>query len=534
MKALLLYPEFSGFGFWNYKDVCKLVGAKHPESPLGLITLAALFPENWDTKLIDLNTRILDDSHIDWADLVFIGGMLPQQTAFLRLIDKAHSLGKKVVAGGPDPTSRPHIYEKADYLVLGEAESSFQLFLEDLGKGVQTGEYKADSKPDLTESPTPRFELLDLRDYLMIGIQLSRGCPYNCEFCDIIELYGRKPRTKTPQQIVKELDTLYRLGYRGHVDLVEDNIVGYKEKAKEILVEMKVWSEKNGYPFFYSTEASINIADDDDLLGLLRDLDFRYVFIGIETADENVLKSVNKKQNTNRILIDDLHKIYRHGMLVNGGFIIGFDNETSESARSVIQIIEQGKICISMVGLLYALPNTQLERRLVKENRMIENFAKYREFDEYDVDQVTSGLNFVTNRSRSEIIDDFLYIQGKIYSPKNYFNRCLNVSKSIENDYKFKPSSKQILTFGKAFFKIVLKLGLKPATFFYFWRNILIILFSRISSLETVVNLMAMYIHFHKQTKFVMELMMKKKHKQQDYINSTKVEKETGNILVTD
>ena len=512
MNALLLYPEFSIFSFWNYRDVCKLAGAKHPESPLGLITLAALLPEDWDIKLIDLNTTILDDSHIDWADLVFIGGMLAQQTPFLRLIDLVHSRGKKVVAGGPDPTSRPHIYKKADYLVLGEAEYSIHGFLEDLRKGVQSGEYKAGSKPDMTESPVPRFDLLDLKNYLMIGIQLSRGCPFNCEFCDIIELYGRKPRTKTPQQIVKELDTLYHLGYRGHVDFVEDNIIGYKEKAKEILRVMKDWSKKRGYPFFYSTEASINIADDDELLGLLRDLDFRYIFIGIETGDENVLISVNKKQNTNRILIDDLHKIYRHGILVNGGFIVGFDNETSESARKIVYIIEKGEICISMVGLLYALPNTQLERRLKKENRMIENFAKYREFDEHEVDQTSSGLNFVTKRPKAEIINDHLYIQGKIYSPKNYFNRCLNVSKSIMINSKYKPSLKQILIYGKAFFKIVFKLGLKPDTFYYFWRNIFVILFTRISSIETVVNLMAMYIHFYKQTKFITKLMTEKLH----------------------
>lgn len=507
-KALLIHPEFSSFGFWNYKDVCKLVGAKYPAAPLGLITLAALLPKTWDIRLIDKNTTELHDSDIEWSDLVFISGMLPQQVSILRLIDRVHSFGKKVVVGGPDPTSQPKIYRSADYLVLGEAEDTIIPFLQDLEKGVERGQYlPGENKPDITTSPVPRFDLLNFDDYLMIGIQFSRGCPYNCEFCDIIELFGRIPRTKTPTQVVKELDTLYKLGYRGHVDLVDDNFIGHKSKAKEILRAIKDWSEVNNYPFYFSTEVSINLADDEELLGLMRDIDFRYLFIGIESTDEEVLKSSQKKPNINRRLYDDLNTIYKYGMIVNSGFIIGFDNETSETVRLIADFIGLGKICMAMIGLLYALPNTQLTRRLIRENRLFEDSGLLDENNKDCVDQTTCGLNFVTKRPRNEILRDFVYVLERIYEGKNYFDRCLKLGMVLRTNRKYRPSIVKKLKILRSLLKLVIKLGLRPSTFYYFWRNIIIILFVRPSSVEDVINLMAMYTHFNKQTKYIIEVM---------------------------
>jgi radical SAM superfamily enzyme YgiQ (UPF0313 family) len=508
MKALLLHPEFSPLGFWNYKEVCHLMGAKYPACPLGLITMAALLPAAWQLRLLDLNTARLEDADIDSADLVFIGGMLPQQSQFLRLIERVHARGKKVVAGGPDPTSQPEIYRAADYLVLGEAESSLPLFLADLARGVSSGTYVAAEKPDMTKSPTPRFDLLEFKNYLMVGVQFCRGCPFDCEFCDIIELYGREPRTKTPQQIVTELDTLYRLGHRGHVDFVDDNFIGHKGKAKEILRAVKEWSAQHGHPFFFSTEASLNLADDDELLGLMRDLDFRYVFVGIETADVEVLNVLHKRPNLKRDIVGDLHKIYRYGIVVNAGFILGFDGETSDSARKLVELIERGKIVMSMVGLLFALPNTRLTRRLKQEHRLLVDNGRLSAADEANqVDQTTSGLNFITRRPRVEILGDFLQVLNAAYSRRNYFDRCLSVSKALKVRPRFKPPWRRKIRYGLAFLKIVVKLGLRPATAYYYWRNFLAVLFTRVSALETVVNLMAMYLHFTRQTKFVSRVM---------------------------
>jgi radical SAM superfamily enzyme YgiQ (UPF0313 family) len=508
MKALLLYPEFSGMGFWNYKTVCQLMGAKYPASPLGMITMAALLPAEWELRLLDLNTATLDDADIDWADLVFIGGMLPQQPRFLRLIERVHSRGKKVVAGGPDPTSQPEVYRSADYLVLGEAECSLPLFLADLARGAPGGPYVPAEKPDLAKTPVPRFDLLELKNYLMIGVQFSRGCPFNCEFCDIIELYGRNPRTKTPQQIVTELDALYRLGHRGHVDFVDDNFIGHKVKAKEILRAVKDWSEDRGYPFFFSTEASINLADDEELLGLMRDLDFRYVFVGIESADSEVLQSMHKQQNLRRNIVENLHRIYRYGMIVNGGFILGSDGETSNSATKMVEVIEQGRIVMPMIGLLFALPNTQLSRRLRQEHRLLEDTGRLKEAREStEVDQTTSGLNFIPQRPEAEILGDLLQVLKAAYSTRHYFDRSLSLSRVLTIRYRFKPPWRRKFRYGSAFLKTVVKLGLRPSTAYYYWRNLLAILFARASALETVVNLMAMYLHFNRQTEFVSGVM---------------------------
>lgn len=507
IKALLLHPEFSPYGFWNYKDVCRLIGAKYPASPLGLITVAALFPRDWEIKLVDLNTESLDDRQIDWADLVFIGGMLSQQAQFLELIDRVHRRGKKVVVGGPNPTSQPDIYRSADYLVLGEAESSIIPFLEDVAKGVPSGTYRPEGRPDMNTSPVPRFDLLNLKNYLMVGIQFSRGCPFNCEFCDIIELFGRTPRTKTPQQVVRELDALYALGYRGHIDLVDDNLIAVKEKAKTMLRAVKDWSEQHGHPFFFSTEASLNIADDNELLDLMRDLDFRYIFVGIESPDTEVLKSAQKRVNVNRDIVTDLHTMYRHGIIVNAGFILGFDGETSTSARTMVDIIEAGDICMAMVGLLYALPNTQLTRRLEREERLFANHAESKQSCPTLVDQATSGINFLTKRPRAEVITDFVSVLTAVYSTKSYFNRCLRLALALVIRPKFRPSWREAGRYAFAFLKTVRKLGLCPSTAYYYWRNIAIILFTRISSLETVITLMTMFLHFRKQSLFIIELM---------------------------
>lgn len=507
-KALLIYPAFPENGFWNYGSVCKLMGAKYPAAPLGMITVAALLPQEWEMKLIDMNAEKITSKDFEWADLVLTGGMLPQQNSILEIIEKSHSFNKKILVGGPDPSSQPHIYHDADYLFLGETENTMNLFLKDFELGVPKGIYKSSEKPCMSESPIPRFDLLNFDNYIMVGIQFCRGCPYNCEFCEVIELFGKVPRLKTPEQVIKELDTLYQLGYRGHVDFVDDNFIGNKSKAKEILLLLKDWSISHNYPFYFSTEASINLADEPELLALMRDLDFRYVFVGIESPDPEILKAANKLQNVNRKITESLDKIYEHGMVVNAGLIIGFDKETSETARLIIETIENGKIAMPMIGLLYALPNTQLAKRLLSENRMKDDSTLMK--DSQAVDQTTTGLNFITLRPKVEIQNDFMFILNSVYDTKNYFNRILRLSKRLRPAPKQKRTFKQIFKSAKAFFKLIFIIALNPKRAYYFWRNTLILLFSKPSVVETAVNLMAMHLHFKKQVLFITQGMQKK------------------------
>jgi radical SAM superfamily enzyme YgiQ (UPF0313 family) len=304
---------------------------------------------------------------LQWADLVCIGGMLPQQTNMIALISRAHALGCTVVVGGPDPTHQPELYQEADYLVLGEGEITIPMFIDDLKKGVKKGKYVSDKMADMLQAVVPRYDLIRFNDYIMIGLQFIRGCPFNCEFCDVIELYGRTPRFKTNEQVIREIQRLYDLGYRGHIDMVDDNFIGNKKKVKALLNEMIAWQKARKYPFYFTTEASINLADDDELLQLMKDADFRYVFLGIETPDNETLAHSNKNQNVNKPIGDAVMKILSYGMVSNGGYIIGFDTDRSNIADQMIDSIQDTGICMAMIGLLYALPNTQLTRRLEAE-----------------------------------------------------------------------------------------------------------------------------------------------------------------------
>ena len=299
------------------------------------------------------------------------GGMLAQQVDTLELIALCHAHGKPVAVGGPDPTSSPEIYAAADFRVLGEAEGIIGEFIAAWEAGERSGCFTAPKFTiDVTLSPIPRFDLLKFEHYLYVGVQYSRGCPFTCEFCDIIELYGRVPRAKTTPQMLAELEALYQLGYRGHVDFVDDNLIGNKKALKTFLPELAAWLKARDYPFEFSTEASINMADDDELLRLMREANFFTVFVGIESPDPATLVHTKKKQNTRRNLADSVHKIYRAGMFVTAGFIVGFDSEAVSMADAMADFIEESAIPVCMVGLLYALPNTQLTRRLEAAGRL--------------------------------------------------------------------------------------------------------------------------------------------------------------------
>lgn len=504
LNCLLVQTRFSEMSFWNYVDVCKIVGAKYPSPPLGLITVAALLPQHWNFRLVDENIQPLRDADLAWADLVCTGGMLPQQNGMLALIDRVHAHGLPIAVGGPDPTSQPDLYASADYLVLGEGEISIPLFVADLERGAMTGRYSSTEKADMTHAVVPRFDLLRLRDYLQVGIQFSRGCPYNCEFCDIIELFGRVSRTKTPEQIIRELQALYDLGYRGHVDFVDDNFIGNKRSVMDVLPVIEAWSRTRRHPFYFSTEASITLAEDSELLQLMKDVDFRYVFIGIETPSAEVLTAINKRQNLRRSIADAVHVIASYGMIVTDGFIVGFDDETPETAAEMIECIQDAGICMAMVGKLSALPNTQLTKRLRLEGRLLRDGAGITS-DDIDIDQTSGGLNFVTRRPRAEVLTDYLNIIEHIYDPRRYYERAAQTGLQLRSQKKHPTTLREKGRLGLSFPRIARNQGLRRQTRRPFWRMLGTVARGNPSGLEGAVSLAAMFVHFRKQAQYVLE-----------------------------
>lgn len=504
-NCLIVQSKFSAFSFWNYQEVCDIVGAKYPAAPLGLLTVAALLPQHWTFKLIDENVESLTDEHIQWADIVCTGGMLPQQKSLLDLIDRVHLNHKKIVVGGADPTSQPDLYQKADYLVLGEGELTIPLFLEDLKNGAGKGIYRTEEKADMLNAVVPRYDLIRFRDYIMIGVQFIRGCPFGCEFCDIIELFGRTPRFKTKEQIIKELQNLYDLGYRGHIDFVDDNFIGNKKKVKELLREIKQWTVKHKYPFYFTTEASVNLADDDELLQLMKDVDFRYVFLGIETPENETLALNNKNQNVGKSVSEAVRKIMSYGMVSNGGFIIGFDSDSPNIAQNMINCVQDSGVTMAMVGLLYALPNTQLTRRLEAEERLFHFSAK--EISEREIDQSTSGLNFVTKVPRETVINNFIQVMEHIYEPVNYYNRVIYNGLNLKTSYKHVPNFKTWLIYMRSFLRVCRIAGFNKKTGYLYWKMFFTVLFRNPKGIEAAVNLAAMFIHFQNQKDYVITQM---------------------------
>lgn len=503
-KCLIVQSEFSKFSFWNYVDICKLVGAKYPAAPLGLMTVASLLPQQWEIKLVDANVEPLLDEHFEWADIVCTGGMLPQQKSMLSLIQKAHQHGLPAVVGGPDPTSQPNLYQSADYLVLGEGEITIPMFIQDLEKGCERGEYKSDEKADMTNAVLPRFDLIRFKDYLQVGVQFSRGCPFNCEFCDIIELYGRKPRTKTPEQLIKELQALCDLGYRGHIDFVDDNFIGNKGNVRKALPVIREWAELNNFPFYFSTEASVNLADDEPLMQAMKDADFRYVFLGIESPDDEILKLTNKKMNINKSITKIVGTINSYGMVVNAGFILGFDNESSGTSKSMIRCIQDSGISMAMLGKLYALPNTQLTRRLKREGRLFSDGSILSK-DNTVIDQTSSGLNFIPTRPRLDILRDYVDVIKHIYDPKHYYARVVKTGLNLKPANKYKPTITERLKTMAAFLRLFKKVGFNKTTGLLYWKMIMTIILKNPKAFEASINLAAMYIHFHKQAKFIVD-----------------------------
>lgn len=501
-RCLFVYPEFRSQSFWNYRSTCQLAGARYPAAPLGLITVAALLPPEWPVQLVDCNVEELADSDIDGADLVFTGGMIAQQSATLELIERLRARGKTVVVGGPDATSSPHLYSGADHLVLGEAEVTLPRWSADFAAGRAERVYHAgDEKADVSTSPVPRFDLLKFDRYLHVGVQFARGCPFMCEFCDIIELFGRKPRLKAPEQMLAELSRLHELGYRGHVDFVDDNFIGNKRDVKKFLPLLREWLEAHRWPFEFTTEASVNLADDDELLALMRDVGFFAVFVGIESPDEATLRATQKLQNTKRSLAASLRKLYSYGIFVNTGYIVGFDTEQGGVARGVLELIDASAVPVNMVGLLFALPNTQLQRRLAREGRLLDDF----EIAAADAgDQCTGGLNFVTARPRVDVLRDYRQIIETAYAPAAYFDRVLRVGTELDcRSKRVRVPLRRTLLDLRSFARLVWRMGVRSHYRGVFWGTLRKLAWRNPRGLRYSIALMALYLHLGEFSRFL-------------------------------
>jgi radical SAM superfamily enzyme YgiQ (UPF0313 family) len=459
-RCLLINPEVRAKSFWNYDGILKFRGAKHPSAPIGLITVAAMLPRDWELKLIDRLVEPLDDAFLDWADLVMIGGLLFQQPDHLELIHRAKARGKRVVSGGPDATSNPHLYDQADHLVLGEAEVTLPRFLADFARGEVAHIYRPEGPANMADSPVPRWDLLHIPNYFFTGLQWSRGCPFNCEFCDIIELFGRVPRLKSPAQVLAELQNLYDLGWRGAIDIVDDNFVGNRQASRKLVQALESWQAAHGWPFEFGVQASLNLADDRELMRAMQRAGFSQIFVGIETTDQNALVGANKKVNTRRDVVESIRLFYAHGMFAPAGFILGFDQEGEGVADQILDCIDRSAIPVCMVGLLSAMRNTQLARRLEREGRL-EWDGKITE--EMGGDQGSAGLNFQTVRPKADILSDYIRVLETIYSPQAYFDRITRMALALDLSQRHLPPGwKSLWLDTKTFAGIVKAVSQRP------------------------------------------------------------------------
>jgi len=413
MNALLIYPEFPDT-FWSFKHALKFLGKRAAQPPLGLMTVAALLPHSWKKRLVDTNVERLRDRDLAWADVVLLSAMHIQSDSLLAIVERCRALGLRTVVGGPIASSVSAAELKADHVVIGEAESLIAGLALDLEQGTAMPVYQAAERPEMTTSPLPDLSLIKMNRYSTMAVQYSRGCPFNCEFCDIIEIYGRRPRTKAVAQVLAELDQLRAAGWREAVFIVDDNFIGNKARAKELCIALAEWRSQFKTSFDFNTEASLNLADDPELMQLMRDAGFNSVFLGIETPDESGLVASNKLQNTRRSLLDSVATIQSYGMQVMGGFILGFDTDRDDIFDRMVEFIQKSGIPIAMVGLLQAMPGTQLFRRLRREGRIL---------DAGKGDNTCDRLNFLPHMDAAKLVEGYRSVLKQIYSSSAYYER---------------------------------------------------------------------------------------------------------------
>ena len=484
MNVLLVYPEYPDT-FWSFKHVLRFISKKAAFPPLGLLTIAGMLPKEWDKKLVDTNVTELTDEHIAWADMVFIGAMIVQKAKAREIIHRCKAQGKKVVVGGPVFTTHDEKFEGVDHFILNEAEVTLPLFLKDLEEGHPKPTYTSLQKPDVKKVTLPLWSLIDLRDYASMSVQYSRGCPYNCEFCDIIIMNGRIPRAKAPEQLLNELQALYDAGWRDSVFIVDDNFIGNKLNVKRMLPHLIQWQKERKFPFKLFTEASTDLADDPELMRLMSAANFFRVFLGIETPCEESLKETGKVQNVNRDLAETVKIIQQNGMEVMGGFIVGFDNDNESIFETQIRFIQKIGVVSAMVGVLTALPQTRLWHRLKAEGRLLSDTTG---------GNTDGDLNFIPKMNKDKLIEGYKKIISTIYSRKNYYQR---IHTFIKN---YRPSVKRQISMGdiRAFFKSMWQIGVLSNARYSYWKLILKTGLTKIKALPAAVELAIFGQHYEK------------------------------------
>ena len=492
MKILLVYPEYPDT-FWSFRHAVRVSSKKAVFPPVGLLTVGSMLPLEWDKKLIDMNVSNLTDSDILWADYVFISAMVVQRESVKDIIQKCKRLGTKMVAGGPLFTSEPEEFEMIDHLVLDEAEITLPLFLDNLSSDSTRHVYTSQDRPNITKTPIPLWSLINMKKYTAMSLQYSRGCPFDCDFCNIAVLNGRNVRTKSRNQIIGELDALYNRGWRSDVFIVDDNFIGKKRKLKEeILPAMVDWQQSRKYPFSLSTQVSINLADDDELLRLLVMAGFNRVFIGIESSNEASLVECNKRQNEHRDIVASVKKLQNNGLQVQAGFILGFDSDPVSVFKSQIKLVQQSGIVMAMVGLLNAPRGTRLYQRMADEKRLNEEKATG--------DNTDCSMNFVPKMDHATLVSGYKEILTTLYSPKQYYSRIRMFLK------EYRPQKRKAVSQIKwwhvwAGIRSMWFLGITDSSRICYWMFVLNTLMRRPRSLLLSMTLAIYGYHFWKVTR---------------------------------
>lgn len=490
MNALLVYPAYPDT-FWSFKYALRFVRRKAAFPPLGLLTVAALLPEDWPKKVVDLNVRPLDQETLEWADMVFVSAMVVQKESTQEVISRCRDAGKPVVGGGPLFTHLPDELPGLSHVIAGEAEAVLPEFLADLAAGQARYLYQAQEHPALAATPVPSWELIDLGDYRSMSMQYSRGCPFDCDFCDVVALFGRKPRFKDPSQVLAEMDRLHGLGWSGTVMMVDDNFIGHKGKARNLLTLMAQWQRRRRFPFSFLTQASVNLADDSELLNMMYRAKFNEVFIGLETPSDSSLKECNKLQNQGRDLVEAVRVIQNHGIQVMGGFIVGFDADPPSIFRDQVRFISQAGIPTAMVGLLSLMPGTRLYERMRDQNRLLGLPSGDNAMD-------AQALNFIPKMGVTALMEGYQYILKRLYEPKAFYRRVLvyvrRSGRSLQR--RGRPKNRVNWQDIKAGVRVVWRLGFLEKGRLAFWGFLARVGCTRPAKLPLAIGLSATGYHF--------------------------------------